>query len=144
MLLIFLLFLMVSCKSSRGTDALLYKLDSRLERDFQTAKVALHLNNNLDELRESMIWDLRKEIYENDFKDFKSLMAAWTRICKTRIPHYFQAGNSLQKRLDVMKFVKVAGVVGLTVTYMITVSVIALSGLALIAYVLFPKQNIHH
>lgn len=137
---------MVSCKSAGRTDALLYQLDSRLEMDFQNAKVALHINRNLDELRNSMIWDLKREITEKEFKDFKSLMRAWTRICNTRIPHFFQAGNTLEKRVDVMKFVKVAGVVGLTVTYMIAVSVIALSGLAFLAYLFLPasKQTIHN
>jgi hypothetical protein len=40
-----------------------------------------------------------------------------------------------------MKFVKVAGVVGLTVTYMITVSILSLAVLAGLAHTFVPNKT---
>ncbi len=135
----------------------LYKLDLKLDQEFSDFKDFLNLDNNdLLLLKNEMMTDLLTQLHSVKLENFSDLEIIWTRISIKRIQDLISSnrtssnGHSLVKRnrhslvkrskrkLNLMKFVKVASVVGLTVTYMVTVSVLALGVLAGAAMTILP------
>lgn len=74
-----------------------------------------------------------------DIKDWNALIKVWSKIAERRISSFFHP--QLSKR-DVMKFVKITGVVGLTVTYMVLVSIGSLLAIGAVAYGIMPQNNL--
>ena len=163
LILIFLLLSLVKSdiqSSSHNVDAFLNILDLKLSREFRKAQQSLHFlkSEHLKNLKVSLISSLKEEIPSRKFRDFHHLMHTWKSICQHTIPSWTKSiivipghdtvhapQRKLYKRQGVgeraedgkfLKFVSIVGVVGLTVGYMIAVSVLALSGLAGMAYTL--------
>jgi hypothetical protein len=147
--------------SSQNVDAFLNILDLKLSREFRKAQQSLHFlkSVHLQNLKVSLISSLKEEIPSRKIRDFHHLMHTWKSICEHTIPSWIKSiivipghdtrlhapQRKLAKRQGLgeraedgkfLKFVSIVGVVGLTVGYMIAVSVLALSGLAGMAYTL--------
>ena len=163
MLKLFLLFISIVFSQSltHSADTFIGKLDAKLKNDFHHAQQTL--DNLLDhQIEKSQSYDLNslrsiliqkfrpiayQIIYQNKLHKSSTnalnFVHAWKQLCAQVIPNWVNKNifnqSSLSKRIDddrFMKFVSIVGVVSLTITYLLTVSGLALVGLAGLAALL--------
>jgi hypothetical protein len=124
----------------------LYKLDAKLDQEFKQFKDIVK-QNDLFLLRKEMVTDLEGQLRSKEIQNFKDLERIWIQISVDRIRKMTEfkslvRRNSANRKPNLMKFVKVAGVVGLTVTYMVTVSILSLAVLAGLAHTFVSNKKV--
>ena len=123
----------------------LYKLDAKLDQEFKRFSDIVK-QDDLFVLRKEMLTDLEGRLRFQNIQNFKDLERIWIQISTHRIRKMTEINSLVRRKSDkrkpnLMKFVKVAGVVGLTVTYMITVSILSLAVLAGLAHTFVPNKT---